>query len=71
MELPKTNYLPKHCYGTVCKYETYRLQGDMLKYISIYRDADECWSFYPPQLKLEYDVCKKKHDHTTVYFSCR
>ena len=41
----------------------------MLKYISIYRDSDEFWSFYPPQLKLEYDACKKKHDPDNRFIS--
>jgi len=63
------NKLPSETLLRKCMYETYRLQGDMLKYISIYRDSDEFWSFYPPQLKLEYDACKKKHDPGNRFIS--
>jgi hypothetical protein len=52
-----------------CMRQTYRLGGDMLKYISVYRSPDEFWSFYPPSLKIEYDMCKQKHDRNNRFFS--
>ena len=50
-----------------CMYKTYQLQGDMLKYISVYRDPEEFWSFYPKALRIEYESVKRQYDRRDLF----
>lgn len=52
-----------------CMRQTYRLGGDMLKYVSVYQNPEEFWSFYPPSLRIEYEMCKQKHDKDGSFYS--
>ena len=52
----KIDYLRKHMINA------YKLGGDMLKYISIYKNKEEFWSFYPDIVKINYFNLRKKYD---------
>jgi hypothetical protein len=55
------NQLPHRDYIRKCMQMAYSLNGDMLKYISIY-NKDEFWEYYDKCLHDEYKLAKKNHD---------
>ena len=52
-----------------CMLKAYELNGDMLKYNSIYKNSDEFWKFYPKELKSKYHELKNKYDRKGNFYS--
>ena len=52
-----------------CMLKAYELNGDMLKYNSIYKNSDEFWKFYPKELKSKYHELKNKYDKKGNFYS--
>jgi hypothetical protein len=52
-----------------CMIKAYELNGDMLKYNSIYKSKEEFWNYYPTKLKNRYDILRKTHDPNERFYN--